>query len=838
MKRVITPMVLLLCMLGYLLPGVEKVSAQEQESPLERILKPLPDYDPFDKRPPSPQFFPDEVDKRAREALVDGLTNREEKLEDHFRFFVNKDAELKKERGTVTGITAHALDLYQGTIRERDRYLEAQKKALGSSPSPEQKKLIESRLQNDDLTQAEELLRTSSANRWGGMLNRLLGSVDLVSILSGSYVGAAVDSALGEFLAAVSPDMPTEERKALAHYREHLKRYPNDAKNGVVQKQAEALEKKKRKVLVQKQIEKAEEAAEKGNLDSALFHYEMAAWIDPLSRAAEEGFKKTKQSLRQKEDEAKKGLPAATAQPRESANLPEEREVRALLQALALRDHGQIETQAKRLMEKNPHGPLAEPARDASAVALEIKGKHEEAKKVLEQIVRSSNDPHEKKRAEILLGSQEYNLLASFNDARNQHRLQTIRYVLLGEDFLKKNLLYGAAPLIASGPAGATSIAAANAIMIGTNLFQVLTSNPISYQGVIDKGVEYIRNHPQSDNAADVYAVLANAYEDVGIYDKAIAYHEMSGKTTEKKLAELKEKAAKALLRAADKSGDRAARESLLKTILDEYPESAAAKEATQKLSALMKIENQGLRMSKKFLMENPELFGPQGLRLKPALFDGNLSNMELANQGINLLNEREILLHFQTPWGVQSQSYPIDKETSGRFQVALRNKNYEVALGDVDARAKGSPGGIKNLPLPLVRGELEKKGSESENTTLSLVREATGPASAFPKVLDHQLLSESEKEGATKWELPPIQGSVSASRFDLSGSLPAGLWGDRLSVGTDQKSPFAGIQLPIPVLQNFIPVDFLLQGRPGRFSIFPKIHMQKDKDDDQELYR
>ena len=489
-------------------------------------------------------------------------------------------------------------------------------------------------------------------------------------------------------------------------------------------------------------------------------------------------------------------------------------------------------------MEKNPHGPLAEPARDASAVALEIKGKHEEAKKVLEQIVRSSNDPREKKRAEILLGSQEYNLLASFNDARNQHRLQTIRYVLLGEDFLKKNLLYGAAPLIASGPAGATSIAAANAIMIGTNLFQVLTSNPISYQGVIDKGVEYIRNHPQSDNAADVYAVLANAYEDVGIYDKAIAYHEMSGKTTEKKLAELKEKAAKALLRAADKSGDRTARESLLKTILDEYPESAAAKEATHKLSALMKIENQGLQMSKKFLMENPELFGPQGLRLKPALFDGNLSNMELANQGINLLNEREILLHFQTPWGVQSQSYPIDKETSGRFQVALRNKNYEVALGNVDARTKGSPGGIKNLPLPLVRGELERKGPESENTTLSLVREATGPASAFPKVLDHQLLSESEKEGAMKWELPPIQGSVSASRFDLSGSLPAGLWGDRLSVGTDQKSPFAGIQLPIPVLQNFIPVDFLLQGRPGRFSIFPKIHMQKDKDDDQELYR
>jgi len=56
--------------------------------------------------------------------------------------------------------------------------------------------------------------------------------------------------------------------------------------------------------------------------------------------------------------------------------------------------------------------------------------------------------------------------------------------------------------------------------------------------------------------------------------------------------------------------------------------------------------------------------------------------------------------------------------------------------------------------------------------------------------------------------------------------------------VGTDEKSPFAGVQLPIPLLQGFIPVDFLLQARPGRFSVFPKIHQFKDQGDDGELYR
>lgn len=834
MKRTNAALAVTFCVLAGFGAPPERVAAQEKEPPLGRILKPLPEYDPFDKPPSPPQFFPDEIDKRAREALVDSLTNRQEALADHLRFFAAKDAELKKERGTITGLTGHVTDLSNNTIRDRERYLAAQKKALSSAASPEEKRLIESRLRNDELTQAEELLRASRANRWGGVLNRMLGSVDLISIVTGSYVGAAVDSAVSGLLEIGSSEMPIEERRALALYRAHLKRYPEDPKNGEVWKQAEALGKKKRAQLVRKQIEKAEEAAQKRDWELALFHYELATFIDPASRPALEGLEQTKKGLRQRDEEKNRGLGLAPAEPLEGEKPAQDRD---LLYALTLRDSDQIEAQANRLAdEKSTY--LTGSARDASAVALEMKGRHEEAKQILEQIARSSKDPHASKRAELLLGSQEYNLLASFEAARSQHRLETVKYVLLGEELLKRNLLYGAAPLIASGPAGATSLAAANVIMIGTNLFQVLTANPISYQGVIDKGVDYLRNHPQSESATEVYTVLADAYEEIGMYDKAIAYHEMSGRAAEKKLADLKEKAAKALIRAAEKSAGRAAKEGYLKTVLDDYPESAAAREATQRLAGLMKIENQGLRMSKKFLKENPELYGARGLRLKATLFDGNLSNMELADRGINLLSDREILLHFQTPWGVQTQSYSIDREAGERFQIALRSKSYEVAMGDVDTRAPGSPGGIRNLPLPLLRGELAKKESESEETTLSLVREATGASGGFPTVLDHQLLSESEKEGGVKWRLPQIQGNISASRFDLSGSLPAGLWGDRLSVGTDQKSPFAGIQLPVPLLQGFIPVDFLLQGRPGRFSVFPKIHLQKESGGDAELYR
>ena len=71
-----------------------------------------------------------------------------------------------------------------------------------------------------------------------------------------------------------------------------------------------------------------------------------------------------------------------------------------------------------------------------------------------------------------------------------------------------------------------------------------------------------------------------------------------------------------------------------------------------------------------------------------------------------------------------------------------------------------------------------------------------------------------------------------------MSGTLPAGLWGNQIGIGGDHKGSFAGVQLPIPLLQGFMPVDFMVQGRPGGVSVYPRIHMRDDKGEDQELYK
>ncbi len=255
------------------------------------------------------------------------------------------------------------------------------------------------------------------------------------------------------------------------------------------------------------------------------------------------------------------------------------------------------------------------------------------------------------------------------------------------------------------------------------------------------------------------------------------------------------------------------------------------------KLAQLVKLENRGTSVSKKFLMEYPDLYGLEGLGLKPTLFDGNPDNIELADRGINLLNPSEIILHFETPWGPQSKAYLVRSETIQRFQRGLRKRHYDVALEDVHVRPKGSPGGIAQLPADFLTDKRPDKATEQDETQLTLVKRVGGnEPPTFQQVLDHKLVAESEKNGG-KFKFPQIQGSVSTGGFNLSGQLPKSLGGNKVSVGTEGTAPMGALQVPIPLLQDFIPVNFLIRGSTGRPSLYPQIHRYRSKED-RTLYR
>ena len=427
----------------------------------------------------------------------------------------------------------------------------AQKEAIKTA-SPERKKYLEAIINQDDLNQSDQLMRQSTTNFWGGMANRMLSSVDLVGVASGNYVGAAAETAISQLYALLDRDMSMEERRALARDLAHLKRFPDDPRNREILKQVETLDKKKKAALVRKQLTKAKEANGEGDFERALFHAEIASFIEPQSREFDDLRRDSAKSLQAIEAARQRSL---TALPENKIIAEQQKDVQALLEVLTLRDSNQIQRVAIDVEKKYRGKPLADAARDAEAVGLELKGWREAAKKAIDQMAKSAVTAEAKQRAATLLQSPEYNLLTPFQDARTERQLQSAKYVLFGDDFLRRKLLFAAGAMAAAGPAAAVSLGMANAVMVGGNFYHVMTNNPISAQPVIDAGVAYIRNHPNSDNAGEIYRVLGDAYEERGMFDKAINYHELA-RSPKEKIAALKDKSAKALLNSATRAAN------------------------------------------------------------------------------------------------------------------------------------------------------------------------------------------------------------------------------------------------------------------------------------------
>ena len=144
--------------------------AQEQDF-LPKLLDPLARYNPFDPQLSNrPHFFPDEVDRKTREALIHSLTHREEQVKVPLDYFQERDRKLLEERQTVTGLTEHILDLYNNRLRNREAYLAAQEDALESASSEQRERILLSRLRHDELNSANQLLKKSRTNWWGGLV--------------------------------------------------------------------------------------------------------------------------------------------------------------------------------------------------------------------------------------------------------------------------------------------------------------------------------------------------------------------------------------------------------------------------------------------------------------------------------------------------------------------------------------------------------------------------------------------------------------------------------------------------------------------------------------------
>ena len=375
------------------------------------------------------------------------------------------------------------------------------------------------------------------------------------------------------------------------------------------------------------------------------------------------------------------------------------------------------------------------------------------------------------------------------------HQVETFKYVMPGSSFVKDNFVVAGVQVATEGLVGAATFGALSAVQLGSKLWQVMMSNPVSHEEVITEAQTYLHKTPPEKRTPEVYPLLAKSYQREGKIDQAINYYKLAGQ--EDKIPKLEEQAAEGLLEQAKKSPHRSEKITALRTLVERYPNTDAAQEAAPQLLALSRWEAQGIQLSKAFLKENPDLIGPRGLSLKTELLDGDWDNVELAEGGITILADQEISLLIQTDDGPRIRVFGVPTNAWKQFWRRFREKGFERATQDGDRE-------LARLAL----------GAEEADITLK---------------------SSQEKHTSAGWRaLPYLTGSTSGTSIDVRGTLPKEVLGTRLAFGKDQRSAFVGMEVPMP----FVPVDFLLLGRNGMPSLYPKIRVPDNGVQSEELYQ
>lgn len=806
-----------------------------------QALEVPPDYTPFERRTP-PRFFPDALDQLVADALVHATLGDLPALEaDYAALAAQERGRGRPEAGSP--LADQVLDLLLANIVERDRVLQAQEAALALSPDPSRRAALRQRIERDLRRRADASLLEGRLQRVGGFANRLLGSGNLLAFLSPMPLEVPIRSLLS---AAMHLDdlvgMDPRERRALVLYEEFLRRYPDSKDAPAVTERVKGLRARRAAALRDREIAAGEAAQEAGRPAEAEFHFRQALVHDPDSKAARRGLGAA-QAARQGTDAAARHAMAAGAGEPAFADPGEAADYESLLRALAAGQAGATFDAASAFAARHPASPLADAAKDAAALALERQGRGEEARTLLEEIAASGRGP-ERARAEALLRDPEINRLLALRGAKSQHTRETIQYILLGRGGGRDQLAFALTPLLLHGTAAILPVAPFLLVMRGMALFEVVTGNPISQQPIIEAAQRVLREGPGNEAAVrEAAGALGRAYEREGAYEMALYYYALAGEADEARTGDLRRKAAKALLGLAERARGIRQKGRYLAALARRYPETEEAKEAIRGLRELMHPRYGGIRITRKFLQENPDLAGPEGLGLTASLVEGG-GDVALADEGVTLLPGGSLLINYRTPQGPRYKVYPLGEGEALRALTALREVSYRRAA---EAEGSAKP---PTLPAPeflTARFPSEESpgsaGGGSARSDIELVRGA-GPAGGYP-AFDLEFLTagerrEREKEkgghpGGTRPGGPRIQADLFAGSPSAQGVFPA--LGTEVALGASGRGAFAGTRLPLPVFRDSLPLEFLVEGGTGRFGLVPQLALP-DAEEGLEPYK
>jgi tetratricopeptide (TPR) repeat protein len=619
------------------------------------------------------------IEERIRLVLIHRLEEQAVVLDGDVAALEREDKDRRAAGLAPTGLTDDVRYLAAGLLPTRDSQREALKDVLRERPDPIIKHLAEHRLEEDDAAKADQLLVDDRHNRRVTVLNEAVRPL-------GIFSGAAIAAVINPFMLAGSAAdsiittavnlwnynrLSTPEREALARYRSLLEREPRTRDAPEIAQAMRRLGTKRAAALCADTIRLGKKALDDHDLNHATYYLRSAGQIDGCQGKADDLLDDLKEARAVKAAHEE----AATwpvDDPPQPSSTPELDDYHALLVATALADPGQMIEAASRFRERHEDSPFLPSARYAIAVARHLGGHADEGRAALAALAED-DDSSAGRHAAAILASADYSRLDAIGDAERQHGRNVVRYVLLGGRMDGRTALYSAAQFGAEGIHAAQSFGIFNVIGVATRAWQSWRKDPVSNQTIIDRGEEFLAREPNSPQAADVHARLADAYERAGTYDRALLHYRSTPDPSQKRITKLESAMADHLLEEAEKDSNNPV---LLSGIVDHYPTTDAADKARKRLAD--RPADGELTLDRELLLAHPALLAPDALDIDARLLDGDRDNGELADGGVVLVNgEMRLTLRADGDDRVDTRTLDPDayRRARGAAQEALYSK-------------------------------------------------------------------------------------------------------------------------------------------------------------------
>jgi len=580
-----------------------------------------------------------------------------------------------------TSLLALSTDLANSTLGDERAYRAASRELLASGDVDEALRArLEQAVADDPLSLARARMRDQYEAIWADTFNAVSAPLGR-SLLTG-YATAPFEIAMSvtHYFARwfERPAVGLFERQALRHWDDFLARHPDAHESDDVREWADDVRRDLRSMQRDHFVAAAELALEHAQPDLAL---EQLVRARAIAGDEAESADPTLDSL---ESRANDAIARRRALRRASLEAPRELDLRALgndpelARAVLVERPDALARALRARIESEPTARDADAARFALATARLESGGESASWAALESI--AEQDPERSpmaRHAAALAANPWQNPDAAFR----RELARSVRTAVATETLGR----YASGPRYRALPAEVAYLIDAPVIAqtaLSTPfrlLFAPLQEGPgRDYRrGAAIAAYRYLERFPDGEHVRERIEWLFE-YEDER--ENALAALRLADWIPDfdlERRSELAETAAAQQLDRAVDARRRDTRAHLLRSVVREFPESEAGRQAGMRArDEAEKATPQRIQLTRGFLSENPRIAGPLGLGLDPTLIDGALRNGELHAAGVSFLGGRilEVAL-------VAESGDPDEEPERVRARVSAERLARTVAL-------------------------------------------------------------------------------------------------------------------------------------------------------------